>query len=231
MVMTTPSQSGKEKMNHSKHSQPILMNQCIRYKTHIPTPSISKNLMRNLHAWQWYMHCQMTMQISHLWSSSLDCWTGSHSKTYSMLRKQTVDAVQHPPHEWGGLSVVSDLWSKSKTCRGRTNLICVFCEKLGHCIHIFQTVVYLKTKEESIKIQDPKASRMQTKQRKQLQMIQQCNQLTLKNQVSLQAEQVETSSHPHQLALTKNGMQTLGPLLIWALAEIGYATTNPNVSQ
>jgi len=53
------------------------------------------------------------------------------------------------------LSVTSG--ANLKTCRGRTNLICVFCEKLGHCIHIFQTVVYLKTKEESIKIQDPKA--------------------------------------------------------------------------
>ena len=95
--MITTSQSGKETMNHSKPLQPILMNQCIRYKTHIPTPSISKNSMRNLHAWQWYMHCQMTMQLSHLRYSCSDFWTRSHFKTHSMLRKQTVNAVQHPP--------------------------------------------------------------------------------------------------------------------------------------
>src|SRR5882724_13265175 len=34
--------------------------------------------------------------------------------------------------------------AKSKACRCGTNPVCVFSEKLGHCIHIFRTIVYLK---------------------------------------------------------------------------------------
>src|SRR5882672_1826580 len=34
--------------------------------------------------------------------------------------------------------------TKPKPCRCGTNPTCAFCEKLGHCIHVFRTVAYLK---------------------------------------------------------------------------------------
>src|SRR5882724_7294730 len=46
------------------------------------------------------------------------------------------------PSETDSVSFVAPR-TKPKECSCRNNSVCVFCEKLGHCIHIFRTIAYL----------------------------------------------------------------------------------------